>query len=375
MKIKNGIYIFVIIGLLLGIFLDYCVRIQVQNLFYPTLVTLFALLYSLAYDEQNSVQLIGTSFVVALLLSLPLFPIQLGQTPTHPIHFINFMIAYPLFVYVGHSFHYAFHRDQTLNMSYRSLFEAVWNTIPLLFVASIFSSLASLLLMLGASVFKSVGNDLLWDLYFNNHHFHFITNTTLFFIGLGIGQQNNQVIYNIRILLLKMMYYLFPVLAFISILYCVLYLVSFATGGEVPIEPLIILIPLSTLGIIFFNSYFQDGDTENPAPHALKIFLRIYRVILLILVLLTVYKIFRDFNIETNALISLLTAIGFASSYGLTAHLSEADEKNWIQRGNIATAWFFVITLFLTNIPYLPIDFTIRSSSNQPAFNSILTHF
>lgn len=373
-KLKNGIYIYLVLGLLLGVFWDYCIRVHIQSPFVMVFITLFAMLYALTYDEKNSVRLVGTSAIVALFLSLPLLPIQIGVDPAHPIHFVNFLVAFPLFIYVGHCFHYAFHRDNSLVMQYRSLFEGVWNTMLLLFVAGFFSTMAMMLILLGAGIFKTVGNDYLWDLYYNNNHFRLILNMVLYFLGLGIGQQNSQVIYNLRFLLLKMMYYLFPILAFISVLYCVLYIVSFATGGEVPIEPLVILIPLSILGIIFFNAYFQDGEAENPAPEGLKLFLRIYRVILLVLVVLSVYKIMKDFNIETNMMLSLLTGLGFASSYGLTVLMEGEEEKKWIQKGNVITAWGFLLILFLLNLPYLPIDFTLRTG-NSTAYNSMLSHW
>lgn len=150
MPSKNGIYIFTVIGLLLGIILDYLIRSTSTTLFYYSLITLFSVLYALAYNEKNLLRLIGTSFLCALFLSIPLIPLKLDFQTQHYIHLFTFLIAFPFFVYIVHSFHYAFHHDNTWQVSYNSLFAAVWNTLPLLFIASIFSALANLLIMMAA---------------------------------------------------------------------------------------------------------------------------------------------------------------------------------------------------------------------------------
>jgi len=351
MPSKKGIYLLTAIGLLLGFALDWLIRNENTTAFNYALIILFSLLFSLAYDEKNVVRLAGSSLIFALFLSIGLIPIQFSSTPMHIEHLITFLCIFPLFVYVGHSFHYAYHQDNTWNISYSSLFAAVWNTFPLLFVAGLFSSLANLLIIMGAFIFKTVGSNYLWTLYFDNRHFYLIANATLFFMGLGVAQQNIKIIYNLRFILLKMMYYLFPFLAFISSLYFILFLSHSLSNAQEYINPLIILIPLTTLGIVFFNAYFQDGSLENGAPAWLKLFLRIYRIILFILVLMMAYKIFQKFSVDINVTICILIAILFTLTYAITAVCSQNMERKWIRFGNIATGLFFILSLFLLNLP------------------------
>ncbi|QMT61108.1 hypothetical protein [Legionella sp. PC997] len=370
MPSKKGIYLFTLIGLILGFALDGLVRNEVTKVFDYALIVLFALLYALAFNEKNCVRLIASSFLIALFLSLPLLPLEAQFTFRHLEHWFTFLRAFPLFLYVGHSFHYAYHQDNTWRISYNSLFAAVWNTIPLLFVASLFSALANLLILLGAFIFKTVGSDWLWSLYTNNFHFQLISNSTLFFIGLGVGQQNIKIIYSLRLLLLRMMYYLFPFLALISMVYFVLYLTHAAGGSEEHINPLIILVPLSTLGIIFFNAYFQDGSVESGTPFWLKLLLRIYRVILFLLILMMTHKIFQSYSVDVNVVICIITAILFSFTYAITAWFPEPMEQKWVRIGNISSALFFIMVLFLFNLPYMPIVFQVGA---QPSLLTLIT--
>ncbi|WP_131779043.1 hypothetical protein [Legionella bozemanae] len=359
MPSKKGIYLFTLIGLLLGFALDGLIRNETTKLFDYALIGLLALLYGLAYNGKNCFRLVASSFIIALFLSLPLLPIEARYTSLPLEHWITFLSAFPLFVYVGHSFHYAFHHDNTWHISYNSLFAAVWNTILLLFVASLFSALANILILLGAFIFKTVGNDYLWNLYSNNFHFQLISHVTLFFIGLGVGQQNIKTIYSLRFLLLRMMYYLLPFLALISIVYFILYLSHFLSGGEEYVNPLLILIPLTVLGIIFFNAYFQDGSVESGAPSWLKLLLRIYRVILFFLALMMTYKIFQSYSVDVNVVICIITGILYSLTYAITAWLPENLEQKWVRIGNISSALYFIIILFLFNLPYMPIIFRL----------------
>jgi hypothetical protein len=364
--LKKKIYIFVLIGLILGFTLDLMLRYKNSTVFYYSLVTLFSYLYVLAYNEKKVFRLIGTSFIAALFLSFPFIGLNLKYATSQSMHWVSFLVAFPVFVYIGHSFHYAFHHDNTWRVNYPTLFAAVWNTILLLFVASIFDGLAHLLIILAASIFKTVGNLYLWNLYFENMHFRLICGLTLFFVGLGIGQQNIEIIYNLRFLLLKMMYFLFPFLALISTLYLLLFIRHSLSTEADYIAPLTVLLPITILGIIFFNAYFQDGTTNNDTSCWLNISLKIYRVILFLLILMMVYKLHQNTSLDLNILVYLLMAILLGITYASTIVLSEPKEKNWIRLGNIFTALFFILAIFLINLPYMHINYTLESNKLSP---------
>ena len=363
MSSKKGIYILALVGLLLGVLIDFLLHEASITIFYYSFITLFGVLFALTYNDKHVIRLIGTSFIFALFLSSPLLPLKIDLGTIHYLHLFTFLIGFPFLIYVAHAYHYAFHHDNNWRVNYSTLFAAVWNTIPLLFVSTIFSILANLLIMLGAFIFKTVGSNYLWDLYLFNHDFKLITNTTLFFIGLGIGQQNIKIIYSLRYLMLRIMYYLFPFLALISGIYFVLYLIHYFSGGSDYLDPLFILLPLTGLGIIFFNAYFQDGCIETEYPVFVRFSLRVYRVILFLLVVMMAVKILGNYSLDINLFIYLLVAILFCLTYALTAWFNEEKEKKWIRIGNISIAFIFSMVLYLFNLPYMPIDLTIGSKN------------
>ncbi|EHL30626.1 hypothetical protein [Legionella drancourtii] len=369
MTSKKGIYLFTLLGLFLGFTLDLLYRNENGTVFYYALTSLFCLLYALTYDNKQPIRLVASSFIVALFLSLPLLPIKVDFNPTNPEHLILFVSAFPIFTYAAHCFHYAYHHDNTWHVNYSSLFAAVWNTIPLLFIGSLFATLANLLILLAAFIFKTVGSDYLWTLYIDNMHFRLISNVTLFFIGLGIGQQNINIINSLRFLLLRIMYYLFPFLALISMVYFILYLIHSPASNEEHINPLFILIALVSLGILFFNAYYQDGsvETETHPPYWLSLSLKIYRVVLLLLSLMMVYRVFREYFLDINIVIYEVAIILYSLIYAITAWFSKDKEREGIQKGNIGTALFFIIVLFLVNLPYMPLAFKVGTKVDNTA--------
>ena len=377
MTTKKGIYIFALIGLLLGFSLDYAYRLHesawasssINNgfsilfscIYIITFSTIFALLYTLAYNETHRLRLLVTSVIGALILSF-CFLGKTGDDLTE--HLLIFAWAFPVYVYIGFSLHYAIHHYNTCKINYSTLFAAVWNMFILLCIAGLFTSLANLLVLLAALLFSTLGYEYLWNLYSNDIHFTLILNSTLFFIGLGVGQQNINIIYNLRFLLLRIMYYLLPFFALTSIVYFILYQIGPAAAQTLPdyINPLPILITLVFIGILFFNAYYQDGDVEKEtaAPIWLKWLLKIYRVILLFLILMMLLQIYRkNAYMDINGIICLLAVFFYGLLYALSVFVSAERERTWIQSGNIAIALFFMASLFVLNLPYIPLAFDV----------------
>ena len=151
--------------------------------------------------------------------------------------------------------------------------------------------------------------------------------------------------------------------------------ILFSTQPEY-INSIVVLLPLTVFGILFFNAYFQDGTTtDKETPIWLKNSLRVYRVVLFILAIMLFFKISREISLNINLIICLLLTLLFSLTYAITAFLPEDDEVFWIRRGNIGTALFFVIALFFVNFPYLSrrsdSTFSIEKSLNtQTNMNS-----
>ncbi len=361
MKISKEIFIFAAFGLLLGFWLDNLIHQDNLRAIYYIFPTIYAYLFCLAYNSKHIFRLSISSLIVATFLSLPILPFYFGEEPDNVNHIICFLIAYPLFIYIGHCFHYAYHQDSSYRVSYKSLFAAVWNTIPLIILASLFLALTQIIFMLGAYVYQSVGNNFLWELYFNTMHFRIITNFLFFFIGLNICQQNIQIIYSLRLIIIKGMYYLFPFIVLISISYFFFILSNFLFYKQSIILNLNVLIPLIFFGIIFFNAYIQDADDNSVMPQSYNIFIKFYRVILFALTVMLTNSVLREYTFDINILVYLVSAIILTLIYCITIVFPKDKEFNYIRLGNIYVALFFVISLFGLNLRYYPISVVLNS--------------
>lgn len=360
MKTTNkGIYILGFLGLILGLSLDFLWRQQVYEVYPYTLALLFSLLYGLAYNNKHSLRLILSSFLTAVFMALPVLPISPSADSLATEQILSMLIFYPTFCYMVHSFHYAYHHGDSLKLNYSNLYAGVWNSIPLLLIASIFLCVAHLLIMLTAYIFKTANINFLYQLYFDNEHFRIIFNAVMYFIGLGIAQQSIKIVYSLTYLLGRMMYYLYPFVAFISILYFFLYWLNYYSAGTDYIDPLLILSPLIILGIIFFNGYFQDGKHLAEYSKGMTRVLKFYRVILFFLTSMMSYHIFNQMALPLNGLLFLSILVLYCVAYAITAFMNKEHELVMIPRFNIAIALFFIVSFFSFNNPAKPVNLLI----------------
>lgn len=359
------IQIYLGLGLLLGGVIDILVHYHIKNSFTFSTILLFCLFYGLVYNEKNSLRLILTSVGIAVLVSLPLIPLNGLWDETVKFNFdtlgpyylqlFSFLCAFPLFIYVAHAFHYAYHRDNTWRINYATLFSGVWDSLVLVIVASIFTSIATSLVALAAIIFKTVGSDLLWAVY-QDFNAKIIIHTTLFFIGLYIAQQNQKIIHNLRFLLLRMMQFLFPLLALITIIYFFLYsamLAGLISGESFP--PAGILAALVISGVIFFNANFQTGEEEIQYKRWTRVFFTCYQVVLLCLCLRFDYLIISAYSIHTNVGLYLLIVLLHCLSYALGGFMVPVKQRAFIKKANISIALFFITAMLIINNSWKPI--------------------
>lgn len=346
---------FLTLGLILGLWLDRQIYVSNLKVIYYVFPTLYVTFFALSYNGHHTLRLLITSFATALFTSLPLLPFTFWQEPKYINHLICFLAGYPIFIYTAHCYHYAYHQDSTIKVSYKSLFAAVWNTIPLISLAFFFLASTQAILILGSYAYKSIGNDFLWQWYFGSMHFRVIANSIFFFIGLNICQQNIQVIYNLRTIIVKAMYYLFPLVVVISFSYFFfLFSNTMFYKQSIPLD-LNVLIPLIFLGILFFNAYIQDADDNNFMPNSYHIFIKFYRIILFILTIMLAKTVLAIYTFDINILVYLLSSISLTATYFLTIFCSKEKELKYVKSGNIYTSLFCLIALFLINIPYAPV--------------------
>ncbi|RMX15114.1 DUF3421 domain-containing protein [Legionella jordanis] len=356
---KKMMVIFFVLGLLLGFVIDIFYVLQVKTSFYYITALLFFLSYGLTYNGQHNLRLIVSSLLLALLLASPFIALDpyrdytLQQLSNHLEQLVSFLIGFPLMAYIGHCFHYSYHRDG-LQISYNSLFAAVWDSFVALAAATVFFGFAKLLIILAATLFKSVGNNVLWSIYYESFESYFLIHSTLFFVGLGIVRQQQKALHDLRYLLLRMMQFLLPLLALISVLYSILYLVSAKPISHNWLAPEALLISLVVLGIIFFNAYFQTGSRPDYRLYGLELLIKVYRICLLLLCLSLCYQILTHNILPLNFVLYLLTALLYCFFYAITVFLPHEAEIYWLITANKGIALFFLLAMLIINNPIHP---------------------
>ncbi|MCC5792491.1 MAG: hypothetical protein JJT82_07805 [Legionellaceae bacterium] len=346
---NKNILVYLILGLLSGSFLALLTWQQLTSIYLYTVPLLFALFFALAFNGKQTLRLLWSSAALALILGSPL--LALSKSQHHGLESMLWIL--PIACYVAHAFHYAIHLDSSLKPSYQSLFFAVWNTIPLLLVAGLFSLIGVSLLYLTALIFYSLQYNAFGDFIVNNSYFVLISRTTLVFTGLGIAKQNLPLMNNLRLVLLRVIYYLYPFLALISLLYLILFTAHYIGDAQKSDATGMVLLSLVSLGIIFFNAIFQEGKSDIYPSKTMLFFLKLYRISLLPLGLIMAFELWSpERSANFLLIISLLTL--YSISYCLSVFSGKSRATKAIQAANISIALFFVFVFLLINNPLYP---------------------
>ncbi|WP_367608107.1 hypothetical protein [Legionella sp. W05-934-2] len=352
-KEQPSLFIYVLLGLLIGVGLDGLFYQKVAYIYPYLWISSFALLFAIAFDFRHQLRILFTSALAAAITCSPFLFLGPDAPNTNNINLMIAVICFPFAMMIAHAFHFAYHLDDQIRVRYTSLFYAVWNTIPLLIIAGVFAFITKLLIWLTAAIFSAFKFTTLANFLLLNQHFWIISTVCFYIIGIGIARQNLTILDNFRLVILKLFYYLYPFLAVISLIYLLLFAMS-AYGGNTPESATAIFVALSILGIIFFNAIFQDGEAQTYQSSGLRIFLNGYRVLLLLIAILTAYRLYPDAKPINNALLLLAILVLYGLSYGISAVLPIMRKKQWIQSANIFIAIFYILCYLLINNPFYP---------------------
>lgn len=250
-----NIRFFLLLGFVIGVVIDLLFYTRVVH-FYPYFcMVVLGLFYAIAYDDNDNFTLLLCSAFFAMVACIPFMLISLKMPTQEWYDFDAMLLGVPILIYTVHSFNYGFHLDETYKISYKSLFYAVWNTVPILLVAAIFSLIVQSLILLTTIIFGTLNFSGMAEFLSINAHFTVIFNIFIFFVG--IAKQNIHVLDSFRSVLFKMMYFIYPFLAVISVVFFCLYLFQgVATDYQIAMSR-IIMANLIFLGIIFLMRCFK----------------------------------------------------------------------------------------------------------------------
>lgn len=361
---KDGILmiVYLSLGLIMGVYFDWLIVYKPNYYVIELIFPLSLLFFALSFNGKHGLKLLLSSFLVSFLLCTPFFSMNhnvilpqdtinsiSSRTIEQGMYLISFIMGFAFALYISHAFHYAIYRDQRITPSYRQLFLAVWNTIPVILIACVFSCLANGLIYLTSLIFWSMGINAPWLFLTSNSHFIVVSNSVLFFMGLGVARQNEDIINSFRQVLLRIIYYLLPYLAVITILYIILYL-FYGKRDSLMIPTLI------GLGIIFYNAYFQEGNNSKLYSKSIESIIKIFQIVLAILAFIFVYNIvfFLESYLFVNAALYLVIVVTYCLSYAIAAMLPKHVEVRMVQSSNVMIALLFLFAFLIANNPFKP---------------------
>lgn len=351
------LYIFTLAGLLVAAFAEILYFGQIGGFIYSAFPVLFSLLFVLSYNGQNSLRLIGSSFFIALILCIPLIGIDTWTSRQR-----DFIIIYTLLVYLVHCFQYTYHRHGNLwNMNYATMFEAAWTTPIILLFGYIFDFALNALILFAAILFSKLGSPYLYNLHQGHVYLTAGFGILFIFIGMGIAQKHIKSVNGLRFALVSCMYYCLPILAISSLVYFVLFLLwVWKNALDNPIININNLFELIIASIVFLNAYYQDGNDEKNRLVWLDVFLRFYKVLLLVMILTISYFAFSYMSLDINHLIVLIITLFLGWVYALSAFLADARAQQEMEYANKGLAMVFIVALYFANLPYLSINYTMN---------------
>ncbi len=256
-------------------------------------------IFCFSFNGNKTYRLLGTSLLSGLIISMatPFISDELNCVPLGFGALCNFTIV----AYITQCFHWSYHQDNSIRCNYKTLFLSVWNTLGLLMTMSFFFIATWSLFLLTSVIFKNIGINQVQEFITSSNFIHFIT-PTLLSIGLAIGRKNNQIIENVRNILLLMSRILLPFLAFVTISYLIV-------AGTLALLDWQFLdgiydkdtyISLAILGIILLNGVYQDGNEDWKYNKFIKWLVLIFITILPIFSVTTFLKTMADQALEMS---------------------------------------------------------------------------
>lgn len=335
-----------------------------------SMIMYFGGLYALAYNGCHNKRLLVTSFLLALLLSLPFFYSE------NTIPFADWFILLPFLFYIAHSFHATLHEKSSYNIHYIDLFYTVWNTGIILGIAALFALLVNGLILLLVGMLKIAGIETSFLL--NNAYYLVFRYLGLLIIGIGIIKQQVSIVYKTRLLAFQLAWFIYPLIIVFSLIALILYGVNYHnTDNTNALRPF--LVTFFVLGLLFFNAVFQEGKRLPQYPYWLSHLVKIYPIFLgCLAIILFCHAMEYVFSVRNVWLIATLILL-YGISYAISVFLKEDKAVSLIKSINVVLAIYFVIVALIANSPVYtfikPPANNLESVLSNSAFSQTFDHW
>ena len=235
-----------------------------------SLVTTVALTVQYAWDGRHAARLLAGVVALAVPLTTVTWWVW-AQLPGHGDEYRvgTWSVAYGVALYVLMPFVQLFQANGRLHFPYPGLFRHSWNNFFIGFVAWTFAAVFWALIGLWAMLFKLVGIEFFFDVFFSRP-FLIMASTTIAGAGIAIGRETDTVTNMLRRVTLAQFRALMPILIVIVLLF----VAALPLTGVAPLwatkRASALLLCLIGAVILFLNAVVQDGEGEPPYPAWLR---------------------------------------------------------------------------------------------------------
>lgn len=349
--------------LLLKVFLSYPSPLP----FFCSMTLSFAFYYGLAYNGYHPLRLAGTSLLLAFFASLIFLYPNVGND-YQSVYVVGYrppedwLLIFPAVFYISHCFHAAMHEKSDFKISYSDLFYASWNSVAVLLVSVFFCFIINVLLFFFFIVLR-LGGIRGTILIVEKQIFIF---PALLLIGIGIIKQYPALMDQIRLLVLKIVRFIFPYIILLSALVLSIYSFTSEKGDAASLIPW--LFTFYGLGLLCFNAVFQDGKKMPVYPSVQYILVTIHLLIQTCLAIILGVSCLHYVFYEKNAGLLLSLLICFGAGYGISVFFREDKQGLIIKSTNVIVAIYAAIAAVIANSPFY-------TSSKQPYNNDLSNRY
>jgi hypothetical protein len=374
------------IGLLIGLFTYFLIEqigeikdqesVPMTELLTLSFVSMYGFFIAFTWDGEHKKRLLISTVFISCIHVLSLWWILsfAGEIEEDgdAMRFVTwlpftFLSCFVLVPYLG-----IFKGTGTVRFEYTKLFEYSWNNFLITIVGCVVTGLIWMILGVWAGLFHLISIEVFFDFFFNSDFVTIVT-PMMFTFGIALGRENKNVIASLLRMTLTIFRALFPVVIFVLLFFLISLPFTGLEGLFGTKMASLLLFSAFLLGIIFFNSVFQDGKGELPYDQWLMVPLHIFLISLPIICGIALYSFWLrvdQYGYTQERFLGLI-ALSLAMMYGLGYAVSAGKEllgknENWLEDVTKVNTLMALILVSILTLIHSPILDPLRiAASNQ----------
>lgn len=323
------------------------------------------LIYGLAFASRRRLAFAFVGLIGAFLLAsgwqFGAHEWASGATPLAPkFHSVQLLFLQLLLLLHAVPFLQAYLQQGSFRFGYSLLFQNAWQNVLQLALASLFTGVFCLLLLLWAELFKMLGLPLVHVLIFEIPGFSWLLIAPAFGIGYHLIGSSERLLSALRQQVLSLLKWLAPVATLILIAFAIALVMRAPAllAEHRHVIRAVWLLWLVLVSVYLYNAAYQDGSNGEPYPNRLGRLLRFAAALLPLLAGLAAYDLWvriAEYGLTPSRFwATLVAAIALAYALGYTlAGLRAGPWMATMGRANICVALGLIAVLAFALTPVL----------------------